>query len=339
MNSDWLRKLCAVGGVSGQEDAVRDILLSLLPPEAETQTDGLGNLIVRKKGAARPKNTVMLCAHMDEVGMLVTYISSDGMLKFSAIGMDRKAYLGKRVAVGCQALPGVVGVTPVHLLSDDKQKTIPAAHTLYIDIGAADREAAEALVQPGDAVQLTGDLASFGDGCWKGKALDDRMGCLLLLELLQEDLPYDICVVFTVQEEVGLRGAKAAAFSVDPAYAVVVETTTAADLPDISGAERVCRLGGGAVVSFMDKGTIYPFALYRSAMALAAQHGIPVQTKSLVAGGNDAGAIHQSRGGVPTLAISVPCRYLHSPACVAKEADWAAVAALTRLVWEDFCQQ
>jgi endoglucanase len=161
----------------------------------------------------------------------------------------------------------------------------------------------------------------MGGGNVRSKALDDRIGCAILLELLEQDLPYDVTFAFLVQEEVGLRGAKAAAFRVAPDVALVLEATTAADLTGAEGDAKVCALGAGPVVSFMDRSTIYDRELYQLAFAQCQQMQIPCQTKTRIAGGNDSGAIHVSRGGVRTLAISAPCRYLHSPSCVANLTD------------------
>ena len=171
------------------------------------------------------------------------------------------------------------------------------------------------------------DFRTLGDGRVCSKAIDDRAGCALLLGLLEQELPYDITAAFLVQEEIGLRGATAAAYTVAPEFALVLEATTAADIVGASGGERVCTLGGGPVISFMDRSTMYDKGMYQAAFALCQAQGIPCQTKTRIAGGNDSGAIHVSRGGVRTLAVSLPCRYLHSPSCVADLADLDAFAA------------
>ena len=160
------------------------------------------------------------------------------------------------------------------------------------------------------------------------KALDDRAGCAVLLEMLQQELPYDMTFAFTVQEEVGLRGAQTAAFKVCPDCALVVETTTAADLPGVLPEKIVCRLGYGPVVPFMDAATIYDKAYYRLAMETAHEKNLPCQTKHAIAGGNDSSAIQKSRGGVRTCAVSLPCRYLHSPVVAALRSDLEAMERL-----------
>ena len=174
------------------------------------------------------------------------------------------------------------------------------------------------------------DFVEFGDGMIKGKALDDRIGCAILADMILKEQPYDLTFTFTVQEEVGLIGAKAAAFGVKPDSAIVVETTTAADIAGSTEENAVCRLGQGAVVSFMDRATLYNKKYYDHALEIASQMGVQAQPKQAVAGGNNAGAIHSSNEGIATLALSVPCRYLHSAVCVVKEADIYSTARLVQ---------
>jgi len=327
INSQWLEELCALPGISGRESPVRDWLIAHLPKGVDYYVDLLGSLIVNKNNSK-----IMLCAHMDEVGMIVTHVTGEGLLKFAHVGgIECAAYLGRQVFVGVKRLPGVIGLVPVHLLEGDEKTRIPKQESLYIDIGAQDREDALRHVKLGDYAVFSPGFMRFGSGYIKAKALDDRLGCLILLELLCAHP--DMCVVFSAREEIG-GAAGAAAFALDPRYAIVIETTTAADLPGIEGAQKVCTLGGGAVVPFMDKGTLYPFDLYELAMETARRSGIPAQTKTMVAGATDAAGIHRARGGVPTLGLATPCRNLHSPALVIKESDAQAVYALDELLWE-----
>lgn len=332
-----LEQLCCLDGVSGREGKIRDYIFSQIKDVAQCRVDALGNLIVFKKGAVTPRNKIMLAAHMDEVGLIITYITDDGYLKFTSVGgIDTRVMLGRCVAVGDKKIPGVIGVVPIHMVKEDEKATIPAADSLYIDIGAADREDAEKYVKPGDTAHFDSDFISFGEGLIKARALDDRVGCAVLIEMIKSDLPYDMHFAFTVQEEVGLRGAKTATYSVEPDYAIVVETTTAADIAGVAKEKQVCKLGEGAVISFMDRSTLYKRELYDLAFELAEKHGIKVQPKTVVAGGNDAGAIHTSRGGVRTLTVSLPCRYLHSPSCVICQADIAEVSGIVLALAEDF---
>lgn len=333
-----LKTLCELNGASGREDAVRDFILTQLPENATYKIDALGNLLVEKKGAARPKKKVALFAHMDEVGFIITYITEDGFLKFAPVGgVDARAVFGKAVTVGTRAIPGVVGGKAVHQLTKDEKGSVPEIETMVIDIGAQTKAEAESLVSLGDVAYFRSDYVEFGDGFVKAKAIDDRAGVQILLDMLKNDLPYDMTFCFTVQEEIGTRGATAATFTVRPDYALVIESTTAADLPEVSGHKQVCKVGGGAVVSFMDRGTVYDKDLYDFARALAKEKQISCQTKTMIAGGNDAAAIHKTAGGVKTLAVSVPCRYIHSGACVAKKDDIQSVADLTKELAEALC--
>lgn len=332
-----LEQLCCLNGVSGREEEVRTYILSQIQDVAQYRIDALGNLIVFKKGAQTPKNKVMLAAHMDEVGLIVTYITDDGYLKFTSVGgIDTRVMLGRCVTVGDEKIPGAIGIVPVHMVKEEEKANIPAADSLYIDIGATNREEAEKHVKPGDRAQFNSDFIPFGKGFIKARALDDRAGCAILIDMVKSDLPYDMHFAFTVQEEVGLRGAKTATFSVEPDYAIVVETTTAADIAGVAKEKQVCKLGDGAVLSFMDRSTLYPRELYDLAFELAEKHGIKVQAKTIVAGGNDAGVIHTSRTGVRTLTVSLPCRYLHSPSCVIFEADIMQVSKIVFGLAEEF---
>ena len=191
---------------------------------------------------------------------------------------------------------------------------------MYIDIGATSKDDALSVVSYGDSVNFNSIYENNGYTI-KSKAIDDRFGCLALIELIKSELDYDMYFVFAVQEEVGLRGAKVAAYSVDPEFAIVVETTTAADIAGVEETRQVCNLGDGAVISVMDRRTIYDKRMSEMAFECAKETGAKAQYKRAVAGGNDSGVIHQSRGGVKTLAISLPCRYLHSSVTVANVSD------------------
>ena len=326
-----IKALCRPDGVSGREQNVAaEILRQITDIADEVKPDSLGNVLAFKKGAARPAKRVMLAAHMDEVGFIVTSITDDGLLKFAPVGgVNSKATCGRRVRVSDKGLPGVVGLVPIHLTeSDDKGKAIPM-DKLVIDIGAVDREEAEKWAAPGDCVHFIGEAVEFGGESGRdflaAKALDDRAGCAMMIEIMKRELPYDLWFAFTTQEEIGTRGAKGAAFSLEPDISIILETTASGDVSGVEGAERVTLIGGGAVVSYMDRGTIYDKVLYDHAFTLAKERDIPCQTKTMIAGGNDAGAISVSRGGVRTVAVSIPCRYLHSPCDMAKKSDIQAV--------------
>lgn len=328
-----LKSLCLLNGISGDEGAVRDYIISRIKDKAEMTVDNLGNVIAFVKGRSKPKNKVMVSAHMDEVGMIVSYIEPDGTLKISPVGgIDPRVVFGRRVTVGENNICGVVGGKAVHNLTEEERKKSVPFEKLTVDIGCTSREEAQKLVSLGDSVCFVSDFVRFGSGFVKCKAIDDRAGCAIMLRLIDEGVDCDTYFTFVVQEEIGLRGATCAAYTVNPDYAFVLESTTAADIPSAAGADRVCELGKGPVVSFMDRHTIYDKELYALAFELAAENNIPCQTKTRVAGGNDAGAIHLSRGGVKTCAVSLPCRYLHSPCCVIKDEDFENAYTLTKML-------
>lgn len=330
-----LKDLCTLDGISGDETSVADYICRRIDGKCDYSIDNMGNVIAFKKGRNPAPKKLLISAHMDEVGLIVTYINSDGTLKFSAVGgIDPRVLYGRRVYVGANKLLGVIGGTAVHNLSPEERKKAPSVSEMTIDIGCTSKEQTERLVSLGDSVVFDSQFLQFGEGMIKAKAIDDRAGCAIMLELIDDQPEYDTYFTFVVQEEVGLRGATAAAYIVDPDCAIVLEATTAADIPSSSAEKRVCEVGKGPVVSFMDRHTIYDKRLYQLAFETAEQLGIPCQTKTMVAGGNDAGAISVSRGGVRTAAISLPCRYLHSPSCVISETDLNNAYLLTKKLLE-----
>ncbi len=337
---DTMETLCCLDGVSGREDEVREYILERVMPFAdEIRTDAMGNLMVFKKGAAKPKQRVMLAAHMDEVGLIITEITEDGYLRFDAVGgIDRRVLIGKRVFVGSVRALGVIGSKAIHLTTPEQRKTLPKLSDMYIDIGAKNKAEAEALVQLGDTAAFDDSVIRFGDGYIKAKAIDDRAGCASMLELIESQLPCDCWFAFTVQEEVGCRGAAVAARSIQPDVALILEGTTAADIPGVSGADRVCQLGKGVVIPYMDKGTIYDRELYGMLSRLAEENGLLWQTKSRVAGGTDASAIQRSGAGVRVAAVSVAVRNIHSPASVVKAEECEAQLKLARLFLKEFAE-
>lgn len=295
----------------------------------------MGNLIVNKKGEIEPKNKVALFAHMDEVGFIVTYISDDGFVNVANVGgIDNSALFGKKLTINGQV--GVAGAKAIHQCSSDEAKKIPEITEVSVDFGFESREEAEKYISLGDFCYFKSDFVEFGNDMIKSKALDDRLGCAIMLELLHEKSKFNYTCVFTVQEEIGTRGATVSAYTVKPDYAIVIETTTASDIPDTPENKKVCKVGKGAVVSFMDRGTIYNKDLYKKAREVADKNGIANQTKTVVAGGNDASAIHKSAGGVKTVAVSLPCRYIHSSSSVGKKADMESIKALAIALLEEF---
>lgn len=334
---DTLKTLCYLSGVSGFEDEVRDYILERVLPHADSiTTDSMGNLIVTKKGKKFGGPKVLVCAHMDEVGLIVTGVSDDGYLSFDFVGgIDRRVTIGRHVYIGKDRIPGVLGIKAYHLVDKDEEKKVPKREDMYIDIGVSTKEAALELVSPGDPGVFPDNVIEFGEGFLKAKALDDRIGCAAMIKLIEGELPCDCDFAFTVQEEIGTRGAKIAAARLNPAIAIILEGTTAADLPEVPEGKRICRLGGGIVIPFMDKGTIYSPALYEKVTGIAEKNDIPWQTKTLIAGGTDAAAIQRNGAGAQVVALSAPVRSLHSPVPVAKISDFEAMPQLVKLLLED----
>lgn len=333
---DTLKTLCILSGASGCEDEVRDYILERVMPHVDSvTTDTMGNLIVTKKGKVTPARKLMLAAHMDEVGIIITQIGENGFLHFDFVGsVDRRVVIGKRVYIGKNGIRGVIGIKPVHLLEKGEEKTVPKLDDMYIDIGAKSKEEAEALVSLGDEGVFEDSVLEFGNGFLKAKAIDDRVGCAAMIKLIEGDLPCDCTFAFTVQEEVGTRGAQIAAARVQPDVAIILEGTTAADLPGVDGGKRICRLGGGLVLPFMDKGTLYTPRLWKLATEIADQNNIQWQTKTRIAGGTDARVIQRGGAGCEVVAISAPIRNIHSPASVAKVPDFADMPKLALALLE-----
>lgn len=320
---DTVKNLCALSGVSGWEDDVRDYILNEALPYADrADGDALGNLYIFKKGARAPEKPVMFCAHMDEVGIIVTGFEDSGALRFDFVGgVDRRVALGKRVFIGPEAVPGVVGLKAIHLTSAQERKSVPKLENLYIDVGAESAQEAKSLVKPGWRGAFDPSIYEFGQGYIKAKALDDRVGCAALLKTLKRDLPLDAWFVFTVQEEVGSRGAAVAAARLQPGFGVVLEGTTAADFGGVEKGREVCRLGKGVVIPFMDNGTIYDHEVLDFVIGVAERNGIPWQSKERIAGGTDASQVQRAGAGAKVVTLSAPLRNIHSPASVGKISD------------------
>lgn len=327
-----VKELCRLDGVSSGEGRVRGFIREKAAPYVDTiRVDSMGNLILFKKGKKSTGSRLMLTAHMDEVGFIVNDITEGGYLKFAPVGgMDSRVVIGKRVRVGEKAIPGVIGLKAYHLVSAEEEKVVPKFEDLYIDIGAKDRKDAQAVVSLGDLAAFESDTVEFGDGMLKAKAVDDRIGCAVMLTLLMEELPMDCTFVFSVQEEVGTRGAFGAAFSVKPEIALVLEGTTAADLPGTDVHKRVAAPGKGPVLSFMDGGTAYDRELFELLRKIAQENDIPWQTKNYTSGGNDSSAIQRTREGVRVATIALAVRYLHTPSSVACVKDMEPMLTLSR---------
>ena len=316
-----LSYLTSLFGASGSEGDVRQAVINEIRPYCErVEVDRLGNVIAFKRGTMEPPFTLMFSAHMDEVALMVTHIDGDGYLRFDSVGgIDPRILPGKHVAVGRRKIHGVIGVLAPHLAKDEEKA--PKMEDLFIDIGAKNKEDAEQVVVVGDLIGFETIYQEFGEDLVRAKALDDRAGCYILVEMIKRTIPFDAYFVFSVMEEIGCYGAKTGAFGVRPQYAIVIEGTTAGDIHTDQNQSSVCKVGKGPVVSFMDRGAIYDRAFYRLALSAAKEAGIPVQTKEAVAGGNESGTVQGALSGCKVLALSVPCRYIHSPVSVASLHD------------------
>lgn len=331
-----LKDLTELNGVSGNEDEVRDYIKREAEKYADDiKIDSMGNVICFKKGTSSgPK--IMLSAHMDEVGFMVTGYTDGGALKFRTVGgIDDRILLGKRVVVGSKRIPGVIGSKPVHLQDLSERSSNIKIKKMYIDIGADKKEEAEKTAPLGEYIAFDSKYADLGDGLIKAKALDDRVGCSILLEVLKERYEFDLYVCFTVQEEVGLRGAETAAYRVNPDLAIVVEGTTCSDVPGVKEYEYSTVLGDGAALTIMDRTSYANKNLVDYIYNIAKNNGIAVQFKRTTSGGNDAGKIQQAQGGVIVASVSVPCRYIHSPVSVMSRKDYDSCLELVRAVLSD----
>ncbi len=319
-----LKQLSEAVGVSGDEDTVRAIIKEAVADHVdEMWVDNLGNLLAIKQGTGANKLRVMLDAHMDEVGMMITGVEGNGTLRFEAVGgIDDRVLLGRAVWVGAKRVPGVIGGKPIHLLEGDEHNSVVRRKGLRIDIGAADKDAAAKQVKIGDRATFATEFMDLGP-TMMGKAFDDRVGCAVLVALLQaERYPVDVAAAFTVQEEVGLRGARVAAYRLEPDLAFALEGTLCDDLPKEEDVSPVTELGKGPALTIMDRATIPDPRLVSFLMSTADSHQIPYQLRRTVGGGTDGGVIHLSRSGVPTAGVSVPCRYIHAPAAICSKADF-----------------
>lgn len=334
MNQQILFDLCALDGVSGREQPVRQYILDTLNESStpkDIKVDVMGNVLVHLYGKQSAEKVVLFDAHMDEVGFLITHINADGTLCFNTVGgIDKAVLFGQRVKIG--NVNGVIGGKAIHQCEKGEKESVPAIDAMLIDIGAADAEEASKLVKIGQGGTFASNLQQWRDGIVVGKALDDRVGCALLLSMVDEQPERDIWLSFSVQEEIGLRGAKTVSEAVKPDIAVAIDATTAADVAGSNDKTCVCRVGCGPVVSFADGATLYDQELYAYIRSLAEENGIATQTKNRIAGGNNAGSLQRGGVGARAAAVSLPCRYIHSPSCMGNIADMDAMDKLLKLL-------
>ncbi len=331
---ELLKNLSEASGVSSAEKEVRILIRDLIEDHVdEWHVDAMGNLIALKSGTGELDMRVMLDAHMDEVGLMVSEIDSSGLLKFDTVGgIDDRTLLGQVVEIGPKKITGVIGVRPIHLLKANQRNSIVKRDSMRIDIGAKNKSAAAGKVSVGDLAAFVSAYEENGSTA-VGKAFDDRAGCASLIEVLQGDrYPFDLAAAFTVQEEVGLRGATVAAYAIKPDVAFVLECTPAYDLPNKNDVSSNVALGKGPSIYVMDRVTIQDPRLVRHIMRTATEHDIPFQIRQPGGGGTNTAAIQPVHGGVPAATIAVPGRNAHTPHMMINLEDYDNVVRLLKAV-------
>lgn len=316
-----LQKLSNAFGPSGCEDEVRDIIKNEMKKYCdEIYEDSIGNLICHKKGTMIDDKSIMLTAHMDEVGFIISYVTDDGYFKFQTVGgIDPNVLISKKIVIGDNKVCGVIGTKPIHQNKEGNNNI--KISDLYIDIGVTNKEDALKYVNLGDYACFDSCYTEFGNGFVKAKALDDRVGCYVLINIAKRNPKADIYYVFAVQEEVGHRGAIIASKKIKPDFAIVLEGTTCSDVPGTDEFGFSTHIGNGAALSIRDGGCYSDIDLTHEIMNVAKNSGIKCQYKQTTLGGNDASAVQLSNNGVKVAALSVPCRYIHSQSNVAKLSD------------------
>ena len=337
-----LEEISLTFGPSGCEEEVATFIESRISSLCDSYVrDRMGNVIALCRFGEKdaPKRKVMISAHMDEVGIMITELCDDGLCRFSTVGgIHRSVLEGRTVTLKGKngLIQGVIASKAIHHKKKSEDYLLTPWDQLYLDLGVSNKEEAEALLSVGDFGAFDSDFYLFGkeDSLVKGKALDDRMGCaamILVMEELKkhpilENLALYFC--FTVREEIGLSGAKVAAAKIAPDLAIVLETTAVGDLAEVDPSRQVADVGKGGVLSVMDRSTIYDQAFLTFALDCGKKGEIPCQLKRYVSGGNDAGSIHKTGVGVRCLALSAPTRYLHSPSCVTSVEDYLSITSL-----------
>lgn len=312
---DLLTRLCNALSVSGDEQEIRAIVTEELRDFADvTKVDAMGNVLVRREGTSKDRVRVMIAAHMDEVGFMIVKDEGDGVFEFRVIGgVDPRQLVGKPVIIGRDHIPGVIGAKAIHLTTPEERKQVLKVDQLRIDVGPG----GDSKVKLGDRATFATKLAVLGPSI-RSKALDDRLGVFNLIQLVKHAPEnVDLLAAFTVQEELGLRGAKTAAYAFDPEIGIAMDSTPANDLPHYDGLPNTShntKLGNGPAIYIMDRGTIGDQRLVKWLVDSAEAEKIPWQFRQPGMGGTDAGEIHKTRAGVPSVSVSVPQRYLHSAA-------------------------
>ncbi|WP_026944676.1 M42 family metallopeptidase [Algoriphagus marincola] len=326
MDVSLLKDVCEIAGAPGFEKRIRDLIIELVTPYAdEIKTDNLGNVIAVKKGQRNPDGKrVMVAAHMDEIGFIVTHIDENGFLRFHTLGgFDPKTLTAQRVIVhGKKDLIGVMGSKPIHVMSQEERNKLPKTTDFFIDLGMP-KEEVEKYISIGDPVTRDRELIEMGD-CVNCKSIDNRVAVFILIEALKnlKSPAYDVFATFTVQEEVGIRGANVAAHSINPDFGIALDTTIAFDVPGAQAHEKVTELGKGTAIKIMDAMTICDYRMVAFMKQIADQEKITWQPEILTAGGTDtAGVQRMGKQGAIAGAISIPTRHLHQVIEMAHKSD------------------
>lgn len=326
INVKLLKQICEIAGAPGFEKRVRGLVIELITPHAdEVKTDNLGNVIALKKGTRNPDGKrVMVAAHMDEIGFIVTHIDDNGFLRFHTLGgFDPKTLTAQRVIVhGKKDLIGVMGSKPIHVMSQEERNKLPKTTDFFIDLGMS-KEEVEKYISIGNPVTRDRELIEMGD-CVNCKSIDNRVAVFILIETLKklENPAYDVYATFTVQEEVGIRGANVAAHGINPDFGIALDTTIAFDVPGAQAHEKVTELGKGTAIKIMDAMTICDYRMVDFMKKTADNEKITWQPEILTAGGTDtAGVQRMGKQGAIAGAISIPTRHLHQVIEMAHKSD------------------
>lgn len=330
-----LKKLSNLDGTSGDEIEVRKFIRGKIKKFVDSiEVDPLGNLICFKRGKKKGP-LILISAHMDEVGFMITGKQQDGTLRFSKVGgIGTRVILAKTLRIGEKKKKGVIGVKPTHLLEDEEANRIPKVRELYIDIGAkADKDVKD--IDIGDFAYFDTNFEKISSDIVKGKAFDDRIGCSLILDIVKEKLTFPLYAVFTTQEEIGLRGARVIGNRIKPDYAIILEGTGAGDFPTGKDKSRSPLLEKGPVLTVIDRSMIADRDLLQRIIRIAKRGAIPYQIKQPGIGGTDAEIIQISQRGVKCAVIAVTARYIHSPVSLMSIKDYKNTLKLAMLVLKD----
>lgn len=332
----YLKELSEISGVSGDEEKVRDFIYERIKDKLdETKIDRMGNLIGIKRGK-KSKGKLLLVAHMDEVGLMVTKINNDGTLSFAPVGgVDARVLPGKKVKIGENKL-GIIGYKAIHLQKFEEVKKAPSYENLRIYIGFSSKNEVEKEIEIGTYVSFSTEYKEE-NGKATGKAFDDRGGCSILMDIidLDERYDFDLYFAFVVQEEVGLRGSAILIEQIHPDVVLILETTTAGDNPEIPEYQWATHLGDGPVITFAHRGYVADKRVFQILIETAVKYGIPFQMKRRTAGGTDAGRLARRGRGVPAGVVSISARYIHSPLSIMDLEDYKNTFELVKRIVED----